>query len=232
MIAPFRKLALVGVAALGLAACSDDNDPIAPVQATAQVRVVHGSPDAPNVDVLVDDATALTNVAYRGASDFLEVASGTRRIRVRATGTATTVIDANVPLDEDGSYTVIATGLLAGIQPLVIRDTLTAPATGQAKVRVVHAAPAAALVDVYVTAPGADITAATPVLTDVPFRGVSNYLSVAAGQYQIRVTTANTTTVAIDATVTLTAGQIRTIVATDAVGGGAPLGAIVLADRN
>lgn len=232
MFAPLRKLALVGVAAVGLAACSDDNDPIAPIQATAQVRVVHGSPDAPAVDVLVDDATALTSVPYRAASGFLEVASGTRRFRVRAAGTTTTVIDANVPLEQDGSYTVIATGLLAGIQPLVIRDTLTAPASGQVKVRVVHGAPAAGLVDVYVTAPGASLATATPVLTDVPFRGVSNYLSVAAGTYQIRVTPANTTTVAIDATVTLTAGQIRTIVATDAPGGGSPLGAVVLVDRN
>lgn len=229
MYTAIRKLALVGVAVLGLAACSDDDDSTGPV-ATGDVRIVHASPNAPSVDVMVDDAYALTGVAYRGASMFVPVEAGTRRFRVRATGTSTTVIDAQVPITQDESYTILATGLLAGIQPLVAENDLTAPAAGQVKVRVIHAAPAAAGVDVYVTAPGAALTG--PVLTNVPFRAVSNYLSVPAGTYQIRVTPTGTTTVAIDATVTFTAGQIRTIVATDAPGGGAPLAPVVLAERN
>lgn len=230
MFRSIRFLALAGVAVLGLAACSDD-DSTGPA-ATAQVRVVHASPNAPNVDVLVDDATALTNVPFRASSAFLDVSAGSRRLRVRAAGTATTVIDATVPFDAQRAYTVLATGLVAGIQPLVVVDTLTAPATGQVKVRVIHGAPAAGGVDVYVTAPGASLAGSTPVLTNVPFRGVSGYLTVPAGQYQIRVTPTGTSTVAIDATVTFTAGQIRTIVATDAPGGGAPLAPVVLADRN
>ena len=229
MYTAIRKLALVGVAVLGLTACSDDDDATGPV-ATGDVRIVHASPNAPAVDVLVDDAYALTGVAYRGASMFIPVEAGSRRVRVRATGTSTTVIDAEVPITQGESYTILATGLLAGIQPLVAENDLTAPAAGQVKVRVIHAAPAAAGVDVYVTAPGAPLTG--PVLTNVPFRAVSNYLSVPAGTYQIRVTPTGTTTVAIDATVTFTAGQIRTIVATDAPGGGAPLAPVVLAELN
>jgi len=230
MIRSLRTLALAGFALLSVAACSDD-DTTSPTP-TARVRVVHASPNAPNVDVLVDDATALTNVPYRTASDFLPVNAGSRRLRVRATGTTTTVIDATVALAGQQSYTVLATGLLAGIQPLVVLDTLTAPAAGQVKVRVIHGAPAAAGVDVYVTAPGASIAAISPTLANVPFRGVSNYLTVPAGSYQIRVTPTGTKTVAIDATVALTAGQIRTVVATDAPGGGAPLAPVVLVDLN
>lgn len=229
MFTAIRKLALVGVAVLGLAACSDDDDATGPV-ATGDVRIVHASPNAPAVDVMVDDAYALTGVAYRGVSMFVPVETGTRRIRVRASGTSTTVIDAQLPITEGESYTVLATGLLANIQPLVAENDLTAPAAGQVKVRVIHAAPAAAGVDVYVTAPGAPLTG--PVLTNVPFRAVSNYLSIPAGTYQIRVTPTGTTTVAIDATVAFAAGQIRTIVATDAPGGGAPLAPVVLAELN
>lgn len=230
MFASIRKLALVGVAVLGLAACSDD-DPTGVTQ-TAQLRVVHASPDAPNVDVLVDAATPLTNVPFRAFSPFLDVEAGERRIRVRAAGTTTTVIDANLDFAAGQAYTAIATGLLAGLQTLVIEDDLTAPAAGQVKVRVVHAAPAAAGVDVYVTAPGAPLAGATPVLTNVPFTAVSDYLTIPAGEYRIRVTPTGTTTVAIDATVTFAAGQIRTIVATDAPGGGAPLAPVVLTDLN
>src|SRR5262245_55106815 len=49
----------------------------------ARLRVVHASPDAPNVDVLVDGKSVLTNVPYATASDYLTVTAGTRRIEVR-----------------------------------------------------------------------------------------------------------------------------------------------------
>jgi hypothetical protein len=214
---------------LGLAACSDD-DSTSPGP-TARLRIVHASPNAPNVDVLVDEDRVLQNVPYLNASAFFfPVTAGERRIRVNAAGTNTSVIDATPTLDAQASYTVLATGPVATIQALIAPDDLTPPAAGQVKVRVIHAAPAAAGVDVYVTAPGAPLTG--PVLTNVPFRAVSGYLTVPAGTYQIRVTPTGTTTVAINATVTFAEGQIRTVVATDAPGGGAPLGAIVLADLN
>lgn len=226
-----RSLLVATVAVLGLAACSDDDEPTAPAP-TAAVRVVHASPDAPNVDVLVDDAVALTNVPFPANSPYLDVPAGARRLRVRATGGSTAVIDATPTLTAGTSYTVLATGLLANISPLVATDDRSAPPAGQVKIRVIHAAPAAAGVDVYATAPGASLATSTPVLTNVPFRAISDYLTVPAGTYQLRVTPTGSTTVAIDATVTLTAGQVRTVVARDNAGGGAPLGVILLEDRN
>jgi Domain of unknown function (DUF4397) len=229
MIRSLRTIAIAAVALFGVAACSDD-DSTGP-GSTARLRIVHASPNAPAVDILVDEDRVLQGVPYRNASAFFfPVRAGERRIRVNAAGTNTSVIDATATLDAQSSYTVLATGLLATIAPVIAPDDLTAPAAGQVKVRVIHAAPAAAGVDVYVTAPGAPLTG--PVLTNVPFRAVSGYLVVPAGTYQIRVTPTGTTTVAIDATVTFVAGQIRTVVATDAPAGGAPLGAIVLADLN
>lgn len=226
-----RSLTVAAVAVLGLAACSDDNG-TAPLD-TALVRVVHASPDAPNVDVLVDADLVLANVPFRAASGFLTVPAGPQRIRIRPTGTTTDVIDTTVTFGVNGVYTILATGEVADLRPLIAEDDPTAPADGQARLRVIHAAPAAGGVDVYATAPGADLDDATPVLTNVPFRAVSDYLAVPAGTYQLRVTTAGTSTVAIDAQITLAEnGPIRTVVAVDAVGGGAPLAPIVLRDRN
>ena len=131
------------------------------------------------------------------------------------------------------AYTVLATGRVAAIAPLVLEDDLANPAAGNVKLRLVHASPTAGTVDIYVTAPATDLAVAQPTLTSVPFRAASDYLEVPAGTYRVRITPAGTKTVAIDVNhVTLAAGQIRTAVAVDGPGGGAPLGAILLADEN
>jgi hypothetical protein len=223
-------LAALALTALVASGCSDDsNGP----NATAQLRVVHGSPDAPAVDVLVDGQPVLTGVAYLGASNYLSVSAGTRNIKVNAAGTATTVIDASLTKVANTATTVLATNLLANIEPLVLTDDLTDPAAGNIKLRLVHGAPNVGEVDVYITAPGADIGAETPALTAVPFKGASGYLEVPAGQYQVRVTPTGTKTVAIDTgALTFTAGQIRTGIAVEAAGGGTPLTALLLADKN
>jgi hypothetical protein len=199
----------------------------------SRLRVVHASPDAPNVDVAVDDKTVLTNVAYGTASDYLTVNSGKRKIVVAATGTNTDVIEVSPDLVNKTDYTVLAVGLVANISPLLLTDDNAAPSAGNVKVRIIHGAPSAGSVDIYVTAPGDDLTSATPTLSNVAFKDASDYLSVPAGNYEIRVTLTGTKTVAIDSgSVTLTAGQIRTVVALDATGGGGPFTALVLQDAN
>ena len=227
-----RALKITGalVGALATAGCDDDS--LSPSR-TAQLRVVHASPDAPAVDVLVDNAAVLTNVPFKSSSTYLAVPSGSRNLKVRAAGTSTVVIDANANVAAGEAYTVLAAGRVASIAPLVLEDDLTSPAAGNVRLRLVHAAPSAGNVDIYVTAPSANLATTSPTLATVPFRGASNYLEVPAGTYRVRVTPAGTKTVAIDVNnVALSAGQVRTAVAVDAPGGGTPLGALLLADRN
>ncbi len=228
-----KLLALAAALAIpvGLGACSDD-DPMSPAS-QSRVRVLHASPDAPPVDVLVDGQVVLQNVAYQAFSDYLDVPAGARNFQVRVTGTTTTVIDVTPTLSDGQDYTVIAKGLVSSIGVLLLEDDNTPPAAGNVKVRLVHGAPGAPVVDIYVTAPGANLATANPTLTGVPFEGVSPYLSVPAGDYQVRITPTTTKTVAIDSgPLTLAAGQIRTAIAVDNAGGGGPFGAVLLPDLN
>jgi hypothetical protein len=88
-------------------------------------------------------------------------------------------------------------------------------------------------VDIYVTEPGADLEAATPALANVPFGAASDYLEAPAGDYQVRVTAAGSKIAVIDSgMLTLAAGQVRTAIAVDSPGGGAPFDLLVLADAN
>ena len=240
----------LGTALLFLAACGEDevdttSGALPTVTATAtalptatptvvageaRVRVIHGSPDAPAVDVLVDDAVVLSNVPYLAASDYLPVPAGTHNVKVRATGTDVVVIDADLTLAADTDYTVMASDLLASITPLVLVDDRELPGDGQVKVRIIHGAPSAPTVDIYVTAPDGPLD--TPTLTDVPFQGVSDYLVIPSGDYRVRVTAANSTDVAIDTgSITLGSNIVGTAIAVDAPGGGAPFSIEVYADR-
>ena len=75
---------------------------------------------------------------------------------------------------------VIAASLLAlSSVGVAAQDASTEPMAETAKVRVLHASPDAPAVDIY--ANGAEI------LSDVPFGGISAYLEVPAGEYQIQV---------------------------------------------
>jgi hypothetical protein len=212
-------LALV-VAGVGCGGSSDD---------TSRVRVFHASPDAPNVDVLVDGGRVLENVPYPAASDFLEVSSGHRQLSVTPAGDSTRVIDARVDLEGGVSYLVIASGKVASIAPLVAPVDGEDVPSGSVRVRVLHTAPSAPNVDVYVVGNGASIQNAEPVLSNVPFGAISQYLTVPVGKYDVFVTVAGTKTVAIEATgLDLVEGFRGSVAALDAKGGGAPFALQIL----
>jgi hypothetical protein len=214
---------LIAGVALFTAGCGTDH---------GRVRVVHASPDAPNVDVLVDGKKVLTNVSYKTASPYLTLETGSRKVQVRATGTSIDAIAATATIASHKDYTILAVGKLAAISALALQDDNSAPAAGQIKLRVIHASPSAGNVDVYVVAPGTDITTVTATLSNLAFKTASAYLSVAAGSYEVIVTAPGSKVSVIDSgSLTFTAGQIRTVVALDAMGGGAPFTAIVLNDR-
>jgi len=219
-------LAAVFLAVVGISGCNDSTS-------VAHLRVLHASPDAPNVDINLDGKNVLTNVAYKTASDYLDVPAGTHTIKVYPTGTTNAVITASVPLTKNTYTTVAAINFVAKIEGKVITDDNTEPTSGNVKVRLIHFSPSAGSVDIYVTAPGADLSNATPTLTNVPFDTVSDYVSVPAGSYEVRVTPTTTKEVVVDSgTLALTAGQIRTGVALDNPGTNPPFTAIVLKDLN
>jgi len=200
---------------------------------TSRLRIVHGSPDAPAVDALVDGAVVAAGVSYRQASGYLSTLAGTKRIQVNPANTTTSVIDAPLPVLPGSEATVIAVDLVSQISALVLDDDNTPPAPGSFKLRLVHGSPSAGPVDIYVTAPGADLAAATPTLSNVTFLQSSAYLEAPAGDYQVRVALAGSLSVAIDTgTLSLAAGQIRTAIAVDPAPTETAFGVILLADRN
>ncbi|OQA14030.1 MAG: hypothetical protein BWY63_03290 [Chloroflexi bacterium ADurb.Bin360] len=193
----------------------------------ARVRVVHASPDAPAVDVWVNDSIkAFTNAPFKGITAYAELDPATYNVKVVPAGATTpVVIEANLGLEADKDYTVVAVNTLANIEPLVLVDNNATPAAGKAHVRFVHASPDAPAVDIAVANGG-------PVLFgNVPFKGVGDYLPVDAGTYDLEVRLAGTTTVVLSVPgVSLANQTVYTIFAMGLAGGSPALAAVPSVD--
>lgn len=190
-------------------ACEDDDDNIItpPVTEKALVKVIHASPDAPAVDLLVDNNIAGTGLTFPNNTGYLEVDAGTRNVKVNASGTSTTVIEANLNLMENKNYSVFAVNSLANIEALVLEDDLTAPATGKAHVRFVHLSPDAPVVDIT-------LTNGQVVFGNNSFKDFTAFTPLDAGTYDLQVRVAGTSTVALDLpNITLETGRIYTVFA-------------------
>jgi hypothetical protein len=199
--------------------------------AGADVRVAHLSPDTPAVDVIVDDDfanPAFDGATFPGVTGYATLPPDTYNFKVVDDATQSlTAIDATLPLASGSYTTVAAVNLFAAVEPLVLTDRRRSIAT-EAQVRIVHASPSAGAVDIYVTAPAADIATLAPTFANVPFKADTGFVSLAPGDYQVRVTPTGTKTVAIDATATFAAGGIYNAFARDAAGGGTPLGVVLI----
>jgi hypothetical protein len=180
----------------------------------AKVLVAHASPNAPGVDLLIDDEKQNSAaLSFPNNTGYLEVESGSRNIKVNVSGSETTVIEADLDLEADKNYTIFAVDSVSKISALVLTDDLTAPASGKAHVRFVHLSPNAPAVDIAVTG-------GAVVFPNNSFKGSTAFAPLDAGTYDLEVRVAGTNTVALPLPgIVLEAGKIYTVFAKGFLGG-------------
>jgi hypothetical protein len=197
----------------------------------ANVRAVHASPDAPNVDIRVNGAlpAPLSNVPFKAASPYLSVTPGTYNFQVTPAGLAApVVINADVPLASNTTYTVAAMNVLSAIQPVVFVDDNTQNGLA-ARVRFIHASPNTPTVSVGLAGGGATL------FSNVSFTQSGGYISVPGGSYNLEVRTSvggSPVTLALP-TLSLSNNQVYTVWAMGLFGGtgNQELGAVVTVDQ-
>ena len=244
----YNKFFIV-LGALALAACDSDSDPVSVAQVpnpgAATVQILHASADAPAVDILVDGSVTFAGVDFKQSSGQASLIEGTYTVEVQGIlpgGNATVIGPVDLDLSDGTRYTVAAVNSVSAIEPVILTQPDTAVAAGNARVFVLHGSVAAPTVDVFVTAPGADLTAEAPLGT-FAFKESLGPVEVPAGDYQIRVTLENDpSTVAYDSgTVSLSDGADLVVAAVPNTSGGpaavsllalGPTGAAELFDVN
>jgi hypothetical protein len=197
-------LTVLAVSLFTMTSCEDEEK-----TTYANVLVTHASPDAPGVDLLIDDVKVNAQpLTYPDNTGYLDAETGIRNIKVNVAGTTTTVINGNLDLEVDKYYSIFAVDQVSEIAGLVLEDDLTMPAAGKAHVRFVHLSPDAPAVDVAVASSGA------VVFSDIAFKEATAFTPLDAGTYNLDVRVAGTATVALVLPpVTLEAGKIYTVFA-------------------
>lgn len=216
---PAGALPLLAALVAAAGACGDDGKGITTAPSAASVRLVQAVPDAGGVDVLVDGRPIGTDIHYKQSIDYTPLTAGSHVVAVRATGTSSDAFSAPIALGTGASYTIVARGRLSatggtfGVGSDVLLDD-AAPATGRVSLRVLHAAPGAVPVDVFLTAPGVALGTVTPTINALSYGGGGSYANdVLAGSYELRVTRSGTTDVLADLpALLLTPGQARTVI--------------------
>jgi hypothetical protein len=174
-------------------------------------------------------------------ANYSAILAGSRTLVLKRTAdTSSTVasIAFTVTASQDQTIYAIGGAGSSAVTSLVVADDNPEVAATQTRIRLVNLSPTAGAVDVFVTAPNADLAGATPAFSNVAYRAASVYSTVSAGTYQVRVVPAGTpaagraAAVVINiASLALGGGTGRTIVTADRSVGGAPLTAFTLTDR-
>ncbi len=173
------------VALFGFQGCDDDTV-TEPVVDNAEVMFFHGAADAGSVDIVVDDAVAVSGVSLgQFTPDYLDVAEGMRRVRITLPGDLTgALIDQTIDFDGTKHYTAFAITDSMGT-PSILRfeDNLDAPAAGKAHIRVAHLVPDGPAIKLSIVGAGSG-----PVLENVMFGDKTEFFQVIdAGAEKIRV---------------------------------------------
>lgn len=199
---------------VGALACAMAAVAAVPVPAVAQtgafLRLAHLSPDTPQVDVTVsafgtpDTPQVVKGVGYGDVSAYQRIEPGTYTIAMRPAGAdpnTDPVISATLDAVEGGAYTVAGLGAFADLALRVLNDDISLPPAGQARMRVVNAAPLAGVLSIQ--------RDAAPVIENAAFGDASPYTTVPSGPATLTVAPAGTASTTLP--VTLEAGGVYTV---------------------
>ena len=189
----------LALSAAGLTGCNTGKGVTDPAVQFANLRIANFIPDASGpLNVTLDGANFASGVSFESVTLYQQISSGTRAIQVSVAGAANSIINISPVFTGTVNYTLVTYGSVEDPSNLVVPDTVVDPGAGFFNLRVVNAATASTTVDVYVTAPGADLNSAAPNAAAVAVGTISPFINLAVGNFEIRITQGGTKNVIYD----------------------------------
>jgi uncharacterized protein DUF4397 len=164
----------------------------------ASIRVVNLMPQAAGLDVQIAGQLAFSAIPFQGLTAYQSYENVATSFVVNVTGSPTNTISFTYNLAGEQPYTLLIYGSLDNMSASLFQEVASAPTNGNIQLSAFNAAINQAAFDIYVTAPGADITQVGPNYFNVVYNSTSLNLAFAPGTYQIRITTQGTKNVIYD----------------------------------
>ncbi|PRO65971.1 DUF4397 domain-containing protein [Alkalicoccus urumqiensis] len=184
----YAMIALLMFGLVGTPAFADDHS-----GDNAMVRVLHASPDAPEVDVYVNGDAAVEGAAFKDITDYLELPAGDHDVAIFPAGEGgegDPVLEETVTVEGGMHYTVAATNTLDSLTLEAFADD-NSVTEGMTKVRVGHMSPGAPAVDVGLV--GGD-----SLFEGAEFFAVTDYMELDPASYDLEIRAAGTEDAVLD----------------------------------
>lgn len=163
---------------------------VVPNEQPANVRILHASPDASNVDVYINGTRILKDFPYKKVTDYLPLPQGTYQIDIYPAGTqVSTLFSRKIHVENGKLYTVAAVGMGRSKALVTYEDHPMVP-HGEAKLRIVHISPNTTEVDVAVK--HGDV-----IFPNIAYRKATDYLGVTPMNIDLEVRLAGTNEVVL-----------------------------------
>ena len=164
----------------------------------ASIRVINLMPQAAGLDVQIGGQLAFSAIPFQSLTGYQSYENTATSFVVNVTGSPTNTLSFSYNLAGEQPYTLLIYGSLDNMSASLLQEVASAPTNGNIQLSVFNAAINQASFDIYVTAPGADITNVGPNFFNVVYNSTSLNLAFPPGTYQIRITTQGTKTVIYD----------------------------------
>lgn len=161
--------------------CLDDG-PSVPNTPVALVKLYHGSPNAPALDIEVDNSQINSGpFLYAEVTSYLAFYTGNRNLKFGPYASSSVNIDTTLAFEANKAYSVFVAGEIANAEVVVLTDTADEASTGKAKVRIINLSPDAGNVDFRIAGETGQLA------TDLEFKDATAFTEVDAGEIDFEV---------------------------------------------
>ncbi len=137
----FMKTMMIAGSLLTLTSCLKNDDDFTPQQVAA-VSIFHASPGTPAFNFITDRGTGNGPFAFGQRTLYSLFSAGQRKVSIRKVGgTQDTLRTGTLNLEADKYYSVYVVDAAPNPNFLVIKDSLSSPAAGKAKIRFINLSP-------------------------------------------------------------------------------------------
>ena len=202
------------LAVVALTGCNTGKGVVDPAVQFAALRISNLIPDASGpLNVTLDGRNFVSGLNFEGLTQYQQIDSGSRVIQLSVAGGANNMLTTTLNFTGTSNYTLVAYGPVAEPTVVLISDVRIDPGAGLFNLRLINAATGVSAVDIYATAPGANLDAAAPSIAGVTLGSSSGFVTLPSGNVEIRITPANTKEVIYDSTPQSFGCTRRTLVA-------------------